>query len=178
MQASTSMNKRKIIFKNQRKIINQSVKEMKGGNNRVSVQFSSVQSLKGLGRRGDMTDSSAEILLQSFLQEALLSSSGMGRDVHFFMLSIQHFLCRPGRRPPTKMRWRMVLEMLSWRVTCPKHASFRLLTVARRSSCGPTMKLILLRTQSLVLCSKEKIRRSFLRHLSQHVNKPLIDRKK
>ena len=47
---------------------------------------------------------------------------------------------------------RMVLEKLSWHVTCPNHASFRLLTVARRGSCGPTRKL--LRTQSLVLCSK------------------------
>ena len=28
-------------------------------------------------------DDSAEILFQSFLQEALVSSSGMGRDVHF-----------------------------------------------------------------------------------------------
>ena len=29
-----------------------------------------------------MMDDSAEILFQSFLQEALVSSSGMGRDVH------------------------------------------------------------------------------------------------
>ena len=38
---------------------------------------------------GDMRDDSAEILFQSFLQEALVSSSGMGRDVHSWMLSIQ-----------------------------------------------------------------------------------------
>ena len=31
-----------------------------------------------------MTDDSAAILFQSFLQKALLSSSGMGRDVHSF----------------------------------------------------------------------------------------------
>ena len=44
-------------------------------------------------------DDSAEILFQSFLQEALVSSSGMGRDVHSsFALSILHFLCRPRRR--------------------------------------------------------------------------------
>ena len=43
---------------------------------------------------------------------------------------------------------------LSWRVTCPNHASFRLVTVSRRGSCGPTRKLILFRTKSLVLCSK------------------------
>ena len=49
---------------------------------------------------GGMMDDSAEILFQSFLQEALVSSSGMGKDVHFLMLSIQHFLCRPRHRPP------------------------------------------------------------------------------
>ena len=37
-----------------------------------------------------MMDNSAEILFQSFLQEALVSSSGIGRDVHSFVLSIQH----------------------------------------------------------------------------------------
>ena len=39
------------------------------------------------------------LLLFCFLQEALVSSSGMGKDVHSLMLSIQHFLCRPRRRP-------------------------------------------------------------------------------
>ena len=46
-----------------------------------------------------MRDDSAEILFQFFLQEALLGSSGMGRDVHSLM-SIQHFLCQPRRRLP------------------------------------------------------------------------------
>ena len=46
-----------------------------------------------------MRDDSAEVLFQSFLQEALVSGSGMGRDVHSLTLSIQHFLCRPWRRP-------------------------------------------------------------------------------
>ena len=40
-----------------------------------------------------MTDDSAEILSQSFLQVASVSNSGMGRDVHSLLLSIQHFLC-------------------------------------------------------------------------------------
>ena len=39
-----------------------------------------------------MRDNSAEILSQSLLQKALVSSSGMGRDVHSLMMSIQHFL--------------------------------------------------------------------------------------
>ena len=54
--------------------------------------FSSVQSLDRLGLQGDMRDDSAEMLFQSFLQEALVSSYGMGRDVHSLM-SVQHFLC-------------------------------------------------------------------------------------
>ena len=45
-----------------------------------------------------MIDNSAEMLFQSFLQEAILSSSGMGRDVNSLMLSIQHFLCQPQHR--------------------------------------------------------------------------------
>ena len=64
----------------------------------MSLEFvrqfvSSVQSLDRFGRWGDMIDESAEVLFQSFMQEALASSSGMGRDVHSLMLSIQHFLC-------------------------------------------------------------------------------------
>ena len=41
--------------------------------------FSSVYVLDRLGRRGDMKDDSAEILFQSILQEAVVSSFGMGR---------------------------------------------------------------------------------------------------
>ena len=106
---------------------------------------SSGQSLDRLGNRGDMRDDSAEILFESFLQEALVSGSRKCRDVHSLMLPIQHFLFRPRRRPPPKVPWRMFLERLSWCVTCPSHASFRLLTVVRRGSCGPTRKVTLLR---------------------------------
>ena len=94
-----------------------------------------------------------------------MSSSEIGRDVHSLISSVRHFLCRPRRRPPSKVSRRMVLQRLLWRATCSNHARFPLLTVARRSSCGPTRKLILFRIQSLVLCSKWEIRRSFLGHL-------------
>ena len=100
----------------------------KGVKDPAQVQFSSVQSLDPLGHQEDMRDDSAEILFQSFLQEALLSSSSMGKDARSLMLSIQHFLCQPRHRPPSKVPWRMVL---CWRVTCPKHASFHLLTVSK-----------------------------------------------
>ena len=81
-----------------------------------SVPLCSVQSLDRLGRRGDMWDDSAEILFQSFLQEALVSSSSMGKYVHSLMLTTHHFLCRPWRRPPSKVPRRMALERLQWRV--------------------------------------------------------------
>ena len=58
---------------------------------RSTVQFSSIQSLTDWvmgGRGGDMKDDSAESLFQSVLQEALVSGSGTGRDVHFLKLSI------------------------------------------------------------------------------------------
>ena len=55
---------------------------------------------------------------QSFLQEALVSSSGMGRDVHSLMLSIQHFLCQPWCcQPSNKGALKDGLERLLWRVT-------------------------------------------------------------
>ena len=113
-----------------------------------------------------MRDDSAEILFEAFLQEALVSSSGMDWVVHFLMLSIQHFLCWPWHCPTFKVSQRMILERMSWHVLCMNHAIFRHLTVARRSSSGPTRKLILLCTQSLVSCSKQEIWRSFLMHLS------------
>ena len=50
-----------------------------------------------------MEDDLAEIFFQSFLQEALVSSSGIGRNVRSLMLFIQHFPCRPRRRPPSKV---------------------------------------------------------------------------
>ena len=77
----------------------------------------SVQSLDRLGHRGDMRDDSVETLFQSFPQKARVSSSGMGRDVHSLMLSIQHFLFRPQHCSPSEVLWRKVLESLLWCVT-------------------------------------------------------------
>ena len=53
------------------------------------LEWSSVQSLDRLGRRGDVGYYSSEVLFQSFLTEALVSGSGMGGNVHSFMLSIR-----------------------------------------------------------------------------------------
>ena len=67
-----------------------------------SVQFSA---LIRLGHQGHMRNDSAEILLQSFLQEAHLSSSGIGRNVHSLMLSIQHFSVHWSNGEPMDRIW-------------------------------------------------------------------------
>ena len=89
-------------------------------------QFSLVQSLDWWGHQVGHEGQFPEILFQSDLQEALASSSGMGRDVHSLMLSIQHFLCLPRRRPPSKVPRGMFLESLSRRVTRPNHTCLAL----------------------------------------------------
>ena len=83
-------------------------------------------------------DDSAEVLFQSSLQEAIVSSSYMGRDVHVLTLSIQDFPCRPQHRPQRALK--DGFEDAVVQCDMPDH--------------GPTLKLILLRTHSLVLCSK------------------------
>ena len=54
------------------------------------------------------------------------------------IFSANHTITHPPRCPERRFdeRW----KRLSWRVTCPNHANFCLLTVARRGSCGPTRK--------------------------------------
>ena len=101
----------------------------------VNFVFSSVHCLDRLDRRGDMREDSAEILFQSFLQEAV-SSSGMGRDVHPLMLSLQHFLCRPRRRPLC------VLTL----IRCSFHP--RVTAVARKRPRSLCQKCILDQTKS------------------------------
>ena len=50
--------------------------------------------------------------------------------------AVLHFLCQPQHPPPSKVPWKMGSERLLCHVTCLNHASFCLLTVARRGSCG------------------------------------------
>lgn len=77
------------------------------------AQFISFQSLDRLGCRGDMRDNSAEILFQSFLREAMVSSSGVDRDLHSLTLSTQQFLCRSRRHSLPGVTWGMLVERLS-----------------------------------------------------------------
>lgn len=50
-------------------------------------QFRLTKSFDLRGRRGQMRNDLAKLLLQSFLREAIVRSSGMGRDMHFSILS-------------------------------------------------------------------------------------------
>ena len=70
-----------------------------------------------------MTDDSAEIPFESFLQEALVSSFSMGRDVHSLMLSIQHNLASMASAT-LQRALKDGFGRLSWRMTCPNHTSF------------------------------------------------------
>ena len=99
-----------------------------------SVQFSSLTDWVIGGTSGAFQQRSSK----SFLQQAAVSNSTKGRDVHSLMLSSQHFLCQQQWYPSSRVPWRIVLERLLWPITCLNHASFCLLTVARRGSCGPT----------------------------------------
>ena len=74
-----------------------------------------------------------------------------GQGCLLFDVVHQAFPLRSRSCPPALVPWRMVIERVSWCVTCPNHASFPVLTVARRASCGPTRELILLWIQSLVV---------------------------
>ena len=97
-----------------------------------------------------MKDYSTEILFQSFLYEALVSRSGMSKDVHSLTLSIQHFLCRPRRRPPSQDALKEGFGEAVVACGTRKRCKFPSLDSCRRGSCGIPRKLILLRNQSLV----------------------------
>ena len=59
---------------------------------RSSVQFSPLTDWVVVGK---MREDSTEILFQSFLQEALVCSSGIRSDVHSLTLSVKHLLSSP-----------------------------------------------------------------------------------
>ena len=58
----------------------------------TDVDVTCWRSFQSLDVLGHWRDDSSEILLLSFLLEAHVSISCTGRDVHFLMLFIQHFL--------------------------------------------------------------------------------------
>ena len=113
----------------------------------------SVQSLKRFGRLESerSLQTIQQILFPIFPQEAILSNSGIGRDVHSLLLSIQHFLLRNTASPTRQNAPRdgLVEAVVAAGMSEP----FELSSLPTRGSCGPARKLVLLSTQSLVLCS-------------------------
>ena len=94
-------------------------------------QSNSVQSLDRLGRRGDMEDESAEILLQSFLQEAFLTTTNVSRKRIIVVEGTLH-LCRPlehvtgiGRRWIPWVRLTCESKAISCKLCRKKHLTYR-----------------------------------------------------
>ena len=86
-------------------------------------QFSSVQSLDRMGHRGDMKDDSAEIFLQSFLQKALVSCSGMGKGCTLFDVVHPALFPLPTTASPTlRDAPKDGVGQAVGRVTCPNYA--------------------------------------------------------
>ena len=50
----------------------------------------------------------------------------MGKNIHSLALSIQHFKCQPQCHPPSKVPWRMVLELCTYLLYKYTHLFFKL----------------------------------------------------
>ena len=126
------------------------------------ILSSSHLSLNREGRCGT-TDDFATSFLHFPLFSTALWNMANSRPVHSLMLSSHLFFCLPCLLP---LSLRLQDGFGEAAVACdmPEPYKVRLLKVARGGSCGPTGKLILLCTQSLVFCSKSEMRRSFLRY--------------
>ena len=116
-----------------------------------------------------MRDDSAEILFQSLLRDAFVSSSGMGRDVYCDVVYPAFPL--PTTASPTLEG---APKRLSWRVTNPNRASFHLLTVARSESCGPTRNIDLTPQPGVGLVLQAGDRRTGTRDDKKHLNSRIL----
>ena len=94
----------------------------------------------GGGGRGGGCRGTTDVLM-IFFQPSLSSASlrvlARGSSVHSLMLSCQHFFGLPRLLPPGTVPCMTVFASPVARVTCPYHLSFLVLTMERRSSCGP-----------------------------------------
>ena len=110
-----------------------------------------------------MREDLAEFLIQSFLQGGPCQQFRHGQGCPLFDVVHPAFPL-PTTASPTLQG--ALKDGFGKGVTaCDMPEPCKFLSVARRGSCGPTRKLILLRIPLLVLCSKQEIRRSFLVHL-------------
>ena len=99
-----------------------------------------------MGPQGGIRDDSVEIIFQFFSAGDPSEQFRHGQECLLFHVVHPTFPLPTTSSPTIHDALKDVFERLSWRVTRPNHASFPLLTVARRGSRGPTRQLILLRT--------------------------------
>ena len=125
------------------------------------VFFSSSSPLSRWGGCRGTTD-----VLMIFLQPSL-SSAGLrvlarGSSVLSLMLLCQHFFVLPRLFPPGTVLCMMVFASPVDRVICPNHLSFLVLTMEKRSSCGPIAALTLFLTSSYLIRSQNEMPEIFL----------------
>ena len=94
------------------------------------MQFSLARPLDQMGRRGNIRDDSAEILFQSFFRRDPCEQFWHRHECPLFDVVYPAFPLPTTASPTIHDAVKDVLKMLSWRATCPNHASFPLLTVA------------------------------------------------
>ena len=119
--------------------------------------ISSLLSLNREGCWGTTDDFTTSFFYFSLFSTALWDLAN-SRPVHFLMLSSHLLLCLPCHLPPFTVPCKMVWARPDKRETWPCHCSLRLLTMVRRSSCGPIACRILTRTFSLVPWSLYEMR--------------------
>ena len=130
----------------------------------LALNYHHHQFLNREGRWGTTDDFATSFLHSSLFSTALWDLLN-SRPVHSLLLSSHLFLCPPCLLPPFIVPCKMVLARPDERETSPYHCSLRLLTIVRRSSCGPIACWILAWTSSLVTWSLYEMRSILRQHL-------------
>ena len=112
-------------------------------------------------------------VLTTFLQPSLSSASPRvlvrGSSLHSLMLYSQRFFGLPLFLPPGTVPCMMVFASHVDRLTCPHHLDFLVLTMKRRSSCGPIAALTRFLTSSFLIRYLNEMPKIFLLHLISKV---------
>ena len=89
-----------------------------------------------------------------------------GQGCPLFDKSVQHFLCQPRHQPPSQVVLKDGFVDTVMMLDMPEPCKYLSLDSCQKRLLWPTTRqLILFHIKSLVLCSKEEMQRSFLRHL-------------
>ena len=101
------------------------------------------------------------LLVSGSWQEAAPSIPWCWRASIFFFFFFFFFFGLPRLLPPGTVPCMMVFASPVARVTCPYHLSFLVLTIERRSSCGPMAALTRFLTSSFVILSLNEMPKIF-----------------